>query len=348
MNRTVLLVTLGLALLVSAGCTSSGPAPDAVATETVIAQHIYATLTAAPASATAGVPAASPAPLATPVAPSPTTQVRSAVTPASIASGTPVAPSATSAVGASTSLAPTGAGTATAQVVAVMQRDARLRTGPGVAYITIASVRQGDRLPVLARSGDFAWYQVKSPVAIAWAAAETLDIQGDRGSVPIARTVEPSPTFPPTCQPATDSIFDRVWNLADVKPRLGCATQPLMTLQAAEQPFQRGKMIWWSDLLDVYVLAGDGTYQRMADKWKEGAPEYSCPDLAPSETPPTPLRGFGLVWCSDANVRQQLGQATAKEQGLVLQAQPFQRGLIMRTDSGVYVLFDDDHTWAQR
>jgi hypothetical protein len=40
-------------------------------------------------------------------------------------------------------------------------------------------------------------------------------------------------------------------------------------------------------------LPQNQTYARFDDTWDESQPAYSCPDLAPSQTPPTPQRGFG-------------------------------------------------------
>ena len=84
-----------------------------------------------------------------------------------------------------------------------------------------------------------------------------------------------------------------------------------------------------------------GEYFRWAaydDTWREGQAEYSC-GAPPS--PPTPIRGFGRVWCTQAGVRDGLGWAKEAEHLIGAQVQSFTNGMILGTGWRTWVLFYD-------
>jgi hypothetical protein len=84
------------------------------------------------------------------------------------------------------------------------------------------------------------------------------------------------------------------------------------------------------------------------DAWNEGDPAFSCTDAGtPEQSPPTPVRGFGKIWCSVASVRKGLGNATDGEHALSVTLQTFDNGFIMRTDRWTYVFYNDG-TWERR
>ena len=106
-------------------------------------------------------------------------------------------------------------------------------------------------------------------------------------------------------------------------------------------------MFWRQDTVQIIVLYNTGVWENYTDTWREGDPEFSCLQLAPSTSPPTPKRGFGKVWCLHANVRTGLGQATAIEQGFDATIQDFASGTLLRTDTGqIYILYTD-RTWMR-
>jgi hypothetical protein len=81
------------------------------------------------------------------------------------------------------------------------------------------------------------------------------------------------------------------------------------------QQFEHGYMIWLGPERIILVLfettSGWGVYP---DAFVDGMPIDD-----PSFVPPTgmlqPVRGFGLLWRTDVSIRNQLGWATASEQG---------------------------------
>jgi hypothetical protein len=104
----------------------------------------------------------------------------------------------------------------------------------------------------------------------------------------------------------------------------GCGEPPIVS-QAAEQHFERGTMIWvrekWIEGAFgngyVFILYDDGRSPRwdvVQDQWTEDQPDRD-PALSPPAGLQQPIRGFGLVWRNDPDVRQRLGWAVDQEQG---------------------------------
>jgi hypothetical protein len=93
-----------------------------------------------------------------------------------------------------------------------------------------------------------------------------------------------------------------------------CPKAEPRTSAAAEQPFERGTMVW-SEVDDlILILFNDNSWRAFEDTWSEDQPEND-----PSLNPPTemfqPIRGFGKVWRENPDVRQQLGWALGPELG---------------------------------
>lgn len=166
---------------------------------------------------------------------------------------------------------------------------------------------------------------------------------------PATPTPPPSPTpmrqipaTPEDC-PTGPAYFGEMW--AQRVAQLGCPTGGQKLIIAA-QPFERGWMFWREDTRQIYALPFNQPYSRFADTWAEDQPLYSCPDIGPAETPPTPQRGFGKVWCNNPQLRERLGQATDTERGFEATLQTFERGLIFQTDRGEsYILEDESQQW---
>lgn len=165
-------------------------------------------------------------------------------------------------------------------------------------------------------------------------------------------TPRPTHTSPPAATPSPIPIpsstpcsfdpyagFAGIWR--DERDRLGCPAAPAtINLWMAEEGFERGYMLWREDNDQIYVLFDSGYWARYDDVWVEGDPEYTC---GTPQSPPTPKRGFGKIWCTYQNVRDGLGDAVTTEQGYNGVVQAFSDGLIMRAGR-TYVLYSDG-TW---
>jgi hypothetical protein len=109
-----------------------------------------------------------------------------------------------------------------------------------------------------------------------------------------------------------------VINCSDVS---GAFSASAISTDAAQQTFERGVMIWVGAERRIYVLYDDQASPAWAaypDNFNDGQQESD-----PSLTPPTglmqPVRGFGLIWRSEAGVRDRLGWATLPEVGYTAQ-----------------------------
>lgn len=154
----------------------------------------------------------------------------------------------------------------------------------------------------------------------------------------------PTPTATPAC-PAVGGPFAALWNR--YQDRLGCAVNDAHTSWMAWQRFERGQMFWREDNDRIAVLYYTGSWTLYRDIWVEGEPEYSCTDIAPTQCPPTPKRGFGKIWCTYATVRQGLGWAVECERGFHGTVQDFDRGTILRTDTQETYLMFSDGSWIR-
>ncbi len=123
--------------------------------------------------------------------------------------------------------------------------------------------------------------------------------------------------------------------VASVRTRLGCPANVVRDVQAAEQFFERGSMLYHASTSpkvpvgQIYVVYGGVPvrYQSTTDTWAEGMPETA------SLTPPPgllePKRGFGLVWRETPGVRTGLGWATQPERAERATLQFFQNGVMV-------------------
>lgn len=175
-------------------------------------------------------------------------------------------------------------------------------------------------------------------------------------------TRTPAPTRAPTATPTRVSVISCSLRVGDtfrplwtdsIRNRIGCPVDREHGLITSYTTFERGFMIYRSDRPNLaYVFYQGHTWVQYSSPWREGIPDYSCPDQnTPSASPPTPRRGFGYVWCNEPGVRSRLGWATADELGDYRNVQNFQHGWMLqrypREGEPRYVIFEDG-TWEQR
>ena len=159
-------------------------------------------------------------------------------------------------------------------------------------------------------------------------------------------TFTPLPTPTPRC-PVVEGPFAGEW--AAHEERLGCALGQPFSHSGAEERFEFGLMFWRSDSIDygqALVAFNNGTWRIVGHTpYVEGSGDFKCIDAnTPPECPPTPRRGFGMMWCDISAIRGGLGNAVECERAYNGLQQEFQRGFLLRTASGTFV-FLNDGTW---
>lgn len=93
-----------------------------------------------------------------------------------------------------------------------------------------------------------------------------------------------------------------------------CPTDFPRVSLAAEQPFERGTMVWLEADELIVVLNHDQSWRAFEDTWSEDQQEND-PSLNPPAERFQPIRGFGKIWRENPDVRQQLGWALGPELG---------------------------------
>lgn len=163
-----------------------------------------------------------------------------------------------------------------------------------------------------------------------------------------APTSPPQPTSTPSCLDVSGP-FATVWDV--VQGEIGCATGNVIDGSIVEESFEGGKMFWREpvDTAQALVLFNDGTWRIFQHSpFVEGSPDFSCPDAnTPSQCPPTPKRGFGMMWCDIPEIRGGLGDATNCERGYQGAMQEFERGSMLQTDDGTIFVFYDGGGWER-
>ncbi|WP_374685818.1 serine/threonine-protein kinase [Promineifilum sp.] len=144
----------------------------------------------------------------------------------------------------------------------------------------------------------------------------------------------PLPTALPTpCQYQVLAALRGAWS-----DELGCPLNAGQnSINTGYAPFERGQMLWREDNDAIYVLYNNNTFARFADVWREGDPDFSCGE---PNSPPTPVRGFGRIWCDNQAVRDGLGALTAYEIGdSASSSQDYANGSILIAPDGRAFIF---------
>jgi hypothetical protein len=140
----------------------------------------------------------------------------------------------------------------------------------------------------------------------------------------IPTTVPPSntPTDTPTGTPTATSTATATTTATPT------ATPVVISTDGTYQLFENGWMFWREDRREIYVVYRS-EWSNYLDTWQEGQEdEYSCPETgASSQTPPTPKRGFGKVWCDElGGPNAPIGWALEDETGYTMQIRDFGNG----------------------
>ncbi len=125
--------------------------------------------------------------------------------------------------------------------------------------------------------------------------------------------------------------------------RLGCPVGGPVSITAAYQPFEHGAMIYAQGIPgSIYAIGADSRYRRFDDTWVEGVDPESMSMIPPPDRY-EPIRGFGKVWRTNADVQSTLGWAVAPEAGqsASLQQFDFGRAIYLPAQNQTYLLVED-------
>jgi hypothetical protein len=134
-----------------------------------------------------------------------------------------------------------------------------------------------------------------------------------------------------------------------------CPQDAALISPAAEQQFEHGWMIWVEEQDFIYVLYDDDIHspkwQIFQDEWDPGEP-ISDTTIIPPPGHYQPLRGFGLVWREQPNVRDRLGWAVVEEAGYETAVQrtsyyEYNHTYLRALDNDIWHLFPEQSAWEK-
>jgi len=151
--------------------------------------------------------------------------------------------------------------------------------------------------------------------------------QPDNTIIVMVVTATPTSEIVPTLieQQATPMASPSLMPTQSAVPTLNPTLNPFPTATAreiyvAEQVFQRGRMFWLQPTGQIWVIIetepGVGIWQVYEDEFVEGGLEFD-PNIVPPEGLYQPVRGFGLIWRGNPEVRDGMGWGTETELGFV-------------------------------
>ena len=147
------------------------------------------------------------------------------------------------------------------------------------------------------------------------------------------------------CKINTGSDLAKIWG--KYESQLGCPVGEVVGGEFAEQPFEKGFMIWSGIYGEIYAMVGEdkGTWswydQKTIDSFGP-SDSGSCTVRVPSGVV-QPVRGFGAVWCGDPDLAKDIGFGLIPEYGVSTNLiQKFQNGVIIRdSQKRFWILFAD-------
>mgnify|MGYP001463996663 CR=1 FL=1 len=118
----------------------------------------------------------------------------------------------------------------------------------------------------------------------------------------------------------------------------GFPTPTNIRIQVAEQLFENGRMFWLEPNREIWVLIvtgeGRGAWTVYQDTWTEGVDPESDETIIPPDGMLQPVRGFGTLWRTVPNLREDLGWAVSQEFGYLSDYQYVPGGTL--DGAGVY------------
>jgi len=179
--------------------------------------------------------------------------------------------------------------------------------------------------------------QAKMPVATAtpsptWTSVATATTIPT--PTPTRTPVPPTATPTPKCRLAVAQPFAAIWD----RDKLGCAFTEMKITWSAWEAFEKGYMLWRSDIDRVYVLYSGMGGDRSAGRWIEASPDWVWPGDNPNGiglSPPPglhePKRGFGWLWRTYlGGPNSKIGWALVDERGFCAEIQLFEHGFLLR------------------
>ena len=173
-----------------------------------------------------------------------------------------------------------------------------------------------------------------STYSIRLPAGGLVDIDGR----PLA--IELATTFQTACSISMRMPFRRLLATEPaLRTRLGCPSSEERVIQAAEEVFQGGHILWRSDSGLLIVSFDSGDWATFPDFYDPNEPiQADDQEPAPPEGALVPTGRFGRMWRFEPGIFERLGYATSPERTFQGVIQPFSDAQMLWTGEGGWQL----------
>jgi LysM repeat protein len=149
-----------------------------------------------------------------------------------------------------------------------------------------------------------------------------------------------------TCSTPTSNVLENTWGLANVAPRLGCATEEVMIVTGTWMEFGPGsRIIWLREPKEFHAITGDGFGPRWMFADNSGLENASLIVGTGGNQGYTPSGRYGWLLESNPEMKSIFSPAFGDENVIAGQYQRFEHGAILYDGALKFVFFDDSGPW---
>lgn len=165
-------------------------------------------------------------------------------------------------------------------------------------------------------------------------------------TTPAPRQPSATPRASVNCATQVASLFTQK-AVGELMARLGCPNENAHSVIFALQVLEHGRMFYRDDEKRIYAITDDRAWVAFEDKWTNGMPEDSCSSIIVAAGRIKPKRGFGKIWCENADLRAKIGSGNFAEEGpYSIAVQRFEHGVMFGgPESGVAWALLDGGKW---
>jgi len=233
----------------------------------------------------------------------------------------------------------------------VIDEEVEVYSGPGEMYHLLRHAHRGDRMAILGRSEDGAWWQVSFLGRLGWVPAQSVVAEVDPLAVPVVDTPVPPVNRTPVVQLGMPSTIIEAWGAISATCE---ASDPDGDDLAYTWEASAGFITGQGDVVTYNAPATTGGQTITVTVQDRRGAEANCSIqvhvVLPQPPPGTfePYGVFGEIWREHLEPHRRLGWAKEEECETDGAQQFFERGvMIWRKDNGRIYVITRDGNWEK-